>query len=134
MTSSRNILFPAILAAAIASSAVAKQNPAPPAGPFKAVHLMTMTADQEAKYLAWTKDANQVFAKLGCANCAYHLYKVGAGSPGKYNHFMMSDWPGRDMYVKLHTADEYKALEKKYGASLEPVDKTQFYERFVEVK
>jgi hypothetical protein len=133
MTYRKSFLCAAALFAAVASTAVAQQRPAPPAGPFKALHLMTMTSAQEATYLAWVKDANQVFSKLGCSNCAYHLYKVGAAGGGKYNHMMWSDWPGRDVYAKLHTSDEYKAVEKKY-AILAEVDKTQFYDRFVEIK
>ncbi len=133
MIKPRHILYPAILLAAMATAAVAQQNPAPPSGPFKAVHLMSMTADQEAKQMAFIRDANQVFAKLGCANCAYHLYKVGAAGGGKYNHMMSSDWPGRDMYIKLHASDDYKALGKKHPV-MEELEKTQFYERFVEVK
>ena len=133
MINPKRILYPAILFAAIATAAAAQQAPAPPAGPFKAVHLMTMTADQEAKQMAFIKDANQVFAKLGCANCAYHLYKSGAAGGGKYNHMMSSDWPGRDEYIKLHASDDYKALGKKHPV-MEELEKTQFYERFVEVK
>ena len=131
MINRKNILCSAILVAAVASSAVAQQNPAPPSGPFKAVHLMTMTAEQEATYKAWVKDASRVFTKLGCAKCAYHLYKAAGG--GKYNYMMESDWPGGDVYAKLHKSDEYKALGKKY-ASLSEVDKTQFYDRFVALK
>src|ERR1700744_5392581 len=109
MINPKRILYTAILFAAIATAAAAQQAPAPPAGPFKAVHLMAMTGDQEAKQMAFIKDANQVFAKLGCATCAYHLYKAGAPG-GQYNHMMSSDWPGRDMYVKLHASDDYRAL------------------------
>lgn len=133
MTSRKTILYAAALVAAFASAASAQQTTPPPVGPFKVVHLMNMTPDQEAKYLAYIKDANQVIAKLGCASCAYHVYKVGAPSGGKYNHMTASDWPGRDMFVKVHTADDYKALGQKHPIRDE-VEKTQFYDRFVEVK
>jgi hypothetical protein len=133
MTNPKNVLYPLILFAAVATAAVAQQNPAPPAGPFRAVHLMNMTAEQEAKYMAFVRDANQQFAKLGCAACAYHVYKVGAAGGGKYNHMQVSEWPGRDVYVKLHTDANFRAIDKKHPIRAE-VEKTEFYDRFVEVK
>jgi len=133
MTFQKTTLCAALFAAAIATSAAAEQTVPPPVGPFKVVHLMNMTPDQEARYLAYIKDANQVMARLGCPTCAYHVYKVGAPSGGKYNHMTASDWPGRDMFVKVHTADDYKALGQKHPVRDE-VEKTQFYDRFVEVK
>ena len=133
MTFRQSILCAVVLAAAAASAASGEQTVPPPVGPFKVVHLMNMTAEQEARYGAYIKDANQVMARLGCPSCAYHVYRVGAASGGKYNHMTMSDWPGRDMFVKVHTADDYKALGAKHPVRDE-VEKAQFYDRFVEVK
>jgi hypothetical protein len=133
MTYGKTALYTAIILGAVASTALAQQNPAPPTGPFRAVHLMNMTAEQEAKYMAFVKEANQQFAKLGCAACAYHVYKVGAAGGGKYDHMQVSEWPGRDVYMKLHTDADFRAIDKKHPIRAE-VEKSEFYDRFVEVK
>ena len=132
MTLLRNFLYPAILCAALASPALA-QPEAPPKEPFKAVHLMNLTAAQEAKYMAAVQDFNRGFVKDGCGSCIYHVFKVGKSEGAKYGYMMVSDWPGRDMYVKLHSTDDYKAAGKR-NPIMSDVRKTEYYDRFVEAK
>jgi hypothetical protein len=134
MTSVKTILCSLVLGAALGSAAFAQPSEESiPKGPFRTVHLLNLTPAEAAKYKAAVDDFNRVFVKEGCPACVYRLFKSQISSGGDYNHLMVSEWPGRDMYIKLHAAREYAEVAKK-DPIIEDMSKREFYGRFVEIK
>lgn len=134
MTLVRNILCSAALCATLGSAAVAQQSEESiPKAAFRTVHLLNLTPAEEAKYKAAVDDFNRVFVKEGCPACVYRLFKAHVASGGTYNHLMISEWPGRDMYVKLHAAHDFAEVAKK-DPIIEDMNKREFYGRFVELR
>jgi hypothetical protein len=130
----KTFLYAAALLASLGSAARAQQAPpAIPDGPFKAVHLMTVTPAQEDALKAAVGDFNRAFAKQGCPACAYHLFKMYGGQDGKYNYLMTSDWPGRDVYTAIHGSAAFVELSKK-NPVMSDIGETEIYGRYVEVK
>jgi hypothetical protein len=116
----------------LVSAAAQNQDP-PPDQPFQTVHLINLrSADVEKAMVAALTDINAAIAKAGCAKCAYHLWKVTGTQAGGYNYLWASNWPGRDVYVKVHNSADYQAAIDKHPA-LEEVMKTQTYNRYIEV-
>jgi hypothetical protein len=113
--------------------AVAQNQDAPPTQPFQAVHLIKVASpDAEKSLLAALIDVNKAIAKGGCAKCEYHLWKVFGTQAGDYNYIWISSWPGRDVYVKVHSSADYQAAINKHP-ELEKIMDTQVYNRYVEV-
>ena len=111
----------------------AQNQDVPPDQPFQAVHLINLpSADSEKAFLAALTDINAAIKKAGCAKCAYHLWKVTGTQAGSYSHIWISNWPGRDVYVKVHNSAEYQAAINKHK-ELEPTMDKQVYNRYVEV-
>ena len=134
MTLVRNILCSVVLCAAFGSVAVAQQSEESiPQQPFRTVHLLNLTPAEEAQYKAAVQDFNRVFAKEGCSACVYRLFKAHVAQGGNYNHLMVSEWPGRDMYIKLHAGRDYADVAKK-DPIIEDMSRKEFYGRFVEIK
>jgi len=124
----------ALLLFAVVICAGAQNNDQPPAQPFQAVHLIKVTSPAGEKTLAAAMaDMNAAIAKAGCPKCAYHLWKVTGTQAGDYNYLWTSNWPGRDVYVKVHSSAGYQAALKKHP-EVDEISKTQIYNRYVEVK
>jgi hypothetical protein len=112
---------------------VAQNQDAPPNQPFQAVHLINLrSADAEKAFMAALTDINAAIAKAGCAKCEYHLWKVIGTQAGDYNYLWASNWPGREVYLKVHNSAEYQAAISKHQ-EMEAVMNTQIYNRYVEV-
>jgi hypothetical protein len=113
--------------------AVAQNSDVPPDQPFQTVHLINMPSPEAEKtMLAAVTDLNAAIAKAGCPKCIYHLWKVTGTQAGKFNYLWNSNWPGRDVYVKVHNSDAYQAATKKHEA-IEKFMESQVYNRYVEV-
>jgi hypothetical protein len=104
-----------------------------PVGPFKTMHMMIVPQGKEAALMAAAKDYNREFAAEGCPTCGYHVFKLGDHQDSKYNYAMIGEWPGRDVYIKLHVAPKVKEITQKNPFMIE-VEKTQIYGRYVEMK
>jgi hypothetical protein len=119
----------------ILASAVA-QNPQTsdtvPNQPFQAVHLISVPPSGEKAVMAHLADMNSAIVKAGCPSCVYHLWKVNGTQTGVYNYIRISSWPGRDVYVKVHDAADYKAAAARHP-DVEPFYHAQVYNRYVEV-
>jgi hypothetical protein len=119
-----------ILASAVAQSPQAADTL--PNQPFQAVHLISIPAAGEKAVMADLADTNAAIVKAGCSSCVYHLWKVAGTQTGVYNYIRISSWPGRDVYIKVHSAAEYKAAIAKHP-EVEPYYHAQVYNRYVEV-
>lgn len=122
----------AVVYASLASLAMSQERP--PDQPFQAVHMMMVLPGEEKQLVAATRDINSAIAKAGCPACIYHLWKVTGQTVGPFNYMQVSDWPGRDVYEKVHASEEYKAAGKRHGDILSVVYRVQVYNRYVEVK
>ena len=132
MRSIRSLLLLAAFAA-LASPAAAAQGPPPPGAPSNPVHLVTATPAQEPALLAAVADFNHGFAEQGCASCAYHVFKMFAGTPGRFNYLMEGDWPSPEQYAKLHSSALYRD-ETARNPVMSALSRSEFYGRFVELK
>jgi hypothetical protein len=127
-------LYRLVLCAAVTLGGVYAQNQDIPNEPFQAVHLFHLkTPDSEKPLLAALADYNKAIAKAGCPQCAYHLLKGISEKDGVHNYLWISHWPGRDVYIKVHTDDDYKAVEQKHP-EIEGVFEKEIYDRYVELK
>jgi hypothetical protein len=114
-------------------SGVAQNQDPPPNQPFQAAHLINLrSADAEKAFLAAVTDINAAIAKAGCPKCAYHLWKVIGTQAGDYNYLWTSNWPGREVYLKVHNSAEYQAAINRHQ-DMEAVMNMQIYNRYVEV-
>jgi hypothetical protein len=109
---------------------------APPTQPFHAVHLLWIDLQQpdaEKTVLTAVASMNQVIAKAGCPDCIYHLWKVSGQQNGSHNYLLVSDWPGRAMYDKVHNSPEY-LMGAQSWLRLRSVVKSEVYNRYVEMQ
>jgi hypothetical protein len=110
---------------------VAAQDP-PPAGAFRAVHLVNLTPQQVSVLQAWMADMNATIAKAGHKDVRYRLYKVTGKQAGPYEYMWESSWPSGEVYRKIHENPSWKAVGSRHpevGAVL----KEEIYNRYVEV-
>ncbi len=134
MNDSRIAVLTLALFLGLGSSAVAQTSPQSlPDEPFKTVHLMKVTPAQEAGFISAVSDFNREFAKQGCTSCAYHIAKLFGASEGGYNYMMTSAWPGRDVYIKIHTSTAFRELDKK-DQVMSDIYATEIYGRYVDLK
>lgn len=110
---------------------VAAQEP-PPAGAFRAVHLVSLTPQQVAALQAWMADMNAVIAKAGHKEVRYRVYKVTGKQSGKYDFMWESVWPSGDVYLKIHNLPEWKSVADRHPGVNE-LTKDEIYNRYVEV-
>jgi hypothetical protein len=103
-----------------------------PDKPFMATHLIRVPTSGEKVFVGSVAEMNAAIAKAGCQSCVYHIWKVAGTQVGVYNFLMSSTWAGRDVYVKIHESDEYKAAVKKHPEA-DPFFHAQVYNRYVEV-
>ena len=123
----------AFYATAGLASAMAQSEDLPPDQPFQAVHLINVpSADAEKQLLAALTDINAAIAKAGCPKCGYHLWKVAGTQAGGYNYLWTSSWPGREVYIKVHTSADYQTAIGRHH-DLESIMRSQTYNRYVEV-
>lgn len=121
-----------IVFAAFGSLAISQQRP--PDQPFQAVHMIVIRqADEEKKLLTAMDDINGAIAKGGCPSCVYHLWKSYGQQAGPFNCLWISNWPGRDIYEKVHGAADYIAASGRHP-EIGAIMGGQIYNRFVEVK
>jgi hypothetical protein len=122
------------LCVAVALGAAHAQNQDVPNEPFVAVHLINLkSADAEKPLLAALADYNSAITKAGCPQCAYHLMKGISEKDGVHNYLWISHWPGREVYVKVHTSADYKAVDQKHP-EMEGLIVKEIYDRYVELK
>lgn len=127
------LLYPAMLF--VASTAVSQQpQQVVPNQPFSALHVMTITPAQEKSYIAAIEDINGIIARAGCSTCGYHLYKISDPGQGAHNYVQISNWPGRDVYTKIHDSKDFQAAYKQHASVIDPIFKSEEYYRIVEVK
>lgn len=132
MRNFRSLLCVLALFTSLGSAARAQQPPdAVPVGPFKTVHLLIVTPRQEATLLAAVNDINIVFLDQGCPTCFYHLFKAVVSKDGRYTYLMTSDWPSRDVYVKIHSSAAFDAANRR-NPIMSDLAATEFYGRYVE--
>ncbi|HZZ38301.1 MAG TPA: hypothetical protein VFE06_04155 [Acidobacteriaceae bacterium] len=123
-----------LFCAGLTLSAALAQNMDVPNEPFQAVHLMVLkSADAEAPIMTMMADFNRAIAKAGCPKCIYHLWKANTDTNGVRNYLWISSWPGRDVYVKIHTSAEYKAVDQKHPDADKLIEK-EIYGRYLEMK
>jgi formylglycine-generating enzyme required for sulfatase activity len=126
----RVALFLSLVSLILTMGAVAQEQP--PAGPFKAVHLVTLDAAQEAKLTGTLAQFNAAIAKAGYPNAQYRLYKVAGKQQGQYSHLWESSWSGRAEYEKIHNLPVYQQASSLLK-DLMPMMKDEAYNRFVEI-
>jgi hypothetical protein len=122
----------AAVLAGLGSLALSQERP--PDQPFQAVHMLTVLPNEEKELLAATEDINRAIAKAGCPACIYHLSKVYGQPVGPFNYLQISNWPGREIYEKVHNSEEYNAAGKRHADILNIVYRVEVYNRYVEVK
>jgi len=120
----------AILIVTMASSAVGQEPP--PAGAFKAVHLVNLTPQQVATLQAWMADMNAAMTKAGHKDVRYRLYKVIGKKAGEYDFMWESSWPSGAVYEKIHSLPEWKTIGSRYPG-LSELTKVETYNRYGEV-
>jgi len=127
----RGIALSVVLSVALCAPALAQE--APPAGPFKAVHLVGLdSAADVAKLQAALDDMNRAVAAAGFSNIRYRLYKVVGRQNGNYNYLWESSWPSGDVYTRVHKSEDWLAATKKHP-EIDALMKDEIYNRYVEV-
>jgi hypothetical protein len=122
----------AVVYAGLGSLAFSQQSP--PEMPFQAVHMIAATkADDEKKLVGAMDDFNSAIAKGGCSPCIYHLWKTYGQRSGPFNYLWISNWPGRAVYEKVHSSEEYIDAERRHP-EIGTIMTGQIYNRYVEVK
>ena len=121
----------ALVYAGLGTMAMSQERP--PDQPFQAVHMMMVQPTEEKQLIAATREVNAAIAKY-CAACIYHLAKVYGETVGPFNYMQYSNWPGREVYAKVHNSEEYQGAGKQYGNVLSLIYRVQIYNRYVEVK
>jgi hypothetical protein len=86
----------------------------PPSGPFRAVHLVSLTPQQVAVMQAWMTDINAVLDKAGQRDSRYRLFKVIGKQAGQYDFMWESSWPSGDVYTRIHSSPEWRAVREKH--------------------
>ena len=126
----KSLAIAAALAATTTIAATAQE--APPAGAFKAVHLVNLTPQQVAALQAWMADMNAAIAKAGHKEVQYRLYKVTGKQAGKYEFMWESWWPSGAVYTKVHDNPAWKLVAEKHPVVNELL-KDEIYNRYVAV-
>ena len=126
----RILVLAAVVIGTTSIGAVAQEPP--PAGPFRAVHLVSLTPPQVATLQAWMAEMNAFIEKAGHKEVRYRLFKVTGKQAGRYEFMWESSWPGADVYQKIHSQAEWKAIGSKYPG-LSELLKDEIYNRYVEV-
>ena len=127
----RSLAFAAALLTTVSSTPAAQE--APPSGPFRAIHLVSLTPQQVTGLLAWMADMNAVIEKAGHKEARYRLYKVTGKQAGKYEFMWESWWPSGEVYAKIHNLPEWRTVAEKHSAALTDLTKDEVYNRYVEV-
>lgn len=130
MTHLRSLALVVAVAVVTVASAAAQEKP--PAGAFKAVHLVNLTPQEIATVQAWMTDINAVLQKAGHRDIRYRLYKVTGKQAGKYEFLWESAWPSGEVYTKIHNSPEWKIVADKHSA-VNALMKDEIYNRYVEV-
>jgi hypothetical protein len=130
MTNLKSLALVVAVAVMTIVPVAAQENP--PAGAFKAVHLVSFTPQQVALILAWMTDMNAVLEKAGHKDIRYRLYKVIGKQAGKYDFMWESSWPSGEVYTKVHSEPEWKAVADKHPG-VNALMKDEIYNRYVEV-
>ena len=125
------ILVLVALVVGTASIGTVAQEPVP-AGPFRAVHLVSLTPQQVATLQAWMADMNAFIEKAGHKDVRYRLFKVVGKQAGKYDFMWESSWPSGEVYEKIHRLPEWKTIGSRHPGIGELV-KDEIYNRYVEV-
>ena len=120
-----------VLVAALGTVALQGQEPAPKQA-FKAVHLITLTPDEERTLLAALGELNTAIAQAGHPEVRYRLYKVIGKQAGSYSYMWESSWPSGALYDEVHKSNEFQAATKKHP-EIEEMMKKEVYNRYVEV-
>jgi len=105
----------------------------PPAGPFRAVHLVSLTPQQVGILQAWIADINATMSKAGHKDVRYQLFKVFGKQTGKYEYMWESSWPSGAVYAKIHEMPEWRAVGERHPGVSE-LTKDEIYNRYVEVR
>ena len=130
----QRLIFCTVLAA---GWLLAQGQDTPPQEAFQAIHLIRVdTANHpgaEKTMLAAIAEMNKAIVKAGCKTCIYHLWKVVGDSAGQLNYMQLSNWPGREVYEKVHNSAEYNEASKNWE-SLRSVVADEGYFRVVELK
>jgi hypothetical protein len=125
------LVLPWLIALAVSGAATQVQEP-PPTGPFKAVHLVSLTDAEVAALQDAIAELNAVVAKAGHPDVRYRLYKVVGKQAGDFNYLWESTWPSGAVYQKVHDSPEWAATVKKQSA-IDALMKKEVYNRYVEV-
>jgi len=104
----------------------------PPAGAFRAIHLVNLTPQQVATLQAWMTDINAVIEKAGHKDVRYRLYKVIGKQAGPYEYMWESAWPSGEVYRKVHENPGWKAVGDKHP-DVNTLLKDEIYNRYIEV-
>ena len=104
----------------------------PPTGPFRAVHLVSLTPQQVAVMQAWMSDINAVLDKAGHQDSRYRLFKVIGKQAGQYDFMWESSWSSGDVYTRIHSSAEWRAVGEKHPG-VSALTKDEIYNRYVEV-
>ena len=120
-----------LIVTSVATTATLAQEP-PPKGPFKTVHLVTLTDAEAATIQNAISDMNAAVAKAGHPDIRYRLYKVTGKQAGSFNYLWESAWPSGEVYRKVHDSPEWAANMKK-NSGLDALMKNEIYNRYVEV-
>jgi hypothetical protein len=126
----RSLVLLAVVLGMAASGAVAQEPP--PSGPFRAVHLVSLTPQQVTTLQAWMAEMNAFIDKTGHKDVRYRLFRVVGKQAGKYDFMWESSWPSGAVYQKIHSMPEWKEIGGKHPEVSE-VLKDEIYNRYVEV-
>ena len=105
---------------------------AAPREAFKAVHLVSLTADDVTTLLSAISDVNAVLASAGHPEIRYRLYKVVGQQAGDHAYMWESSWPSGAVYDDIHKNPEFLAAVKKHPI-IERSRTSEVYNRYVEV-
>jgi hypothetical protein len=128
----RVVLFAAL--GPLVAAQQSQQPPPPPNQAFRAVHTFLVHPDEEQQFLAAIQQINAAIVKAGCTSCIYHEFKVNGPQTGPYNYLQVSEWPGGDVYTRVHNSADYLAVTKRLSNVTSLVYRAQTYNRYVEVK
>ena len=115
----------------VMSVPVSAQDP-PPAGAFRAIHLVNLTPPQVALLQAWMTDINAVIDRAGHKDIRYRLYKVTGKQAGPYEYMWESVWPSGEAYRKVHENPGWTTVAEKHP-EVNALLKDEIYNRYVEV-
>jgi hypothetical protein len=116
----------------IAAAIPAAPQDAPPAGAFRAVHLVSLTPQQVEVLQAWMADMNAAIDKTGHKDVRYRLYKVIGKQAGAYEYMWESVWPSGEVYRKIHDDPTWRAVGAKHPNVNALLD-NEVYNRYIEI-